>query len=515
VNGFFRTTSVADATAQIFRYLQGTHVVAGAVILVFGGLTATAMSVLLFVSASACVNQWGRYRRSPFALIGSVGTGLYFVLPLTLLAVSGASHEFGSQMGVAAATQEEIANVAPSAIVYLTVLFVAGIAGLCIGSTRREPKFSELMRNIRADLPIGLLALVVLLFTNQALTSWLTSRVGGVERAESLWQFIFIDAAYLMLVPIVFYFRLSSADAPVGQHTRWRRQFGLILLLFFLQGTLVSFSKGAILNLLMMSFVLPLSYFQSTRKVACLMPTRSALVLGVMAAVVAFFLAQQLRGEAYGGGALSVGSVMGAVSSIGVESAGLVGDISRRIGAAVDAYILIFESQVSHGYSVEYGAQFGTYLKKNFANLVWMGTPYPEAYAPSSNLLPSVLAQAPLEGDMTKIALSQSLNTQPYTLFGVGLILWGGWAPLFVFAVCGALAVAYRVVSGVSAHLALIYLYNALVHSYGFEVTFANAMHMGVSLVIFLWLMRWWQQARSPMAPGRRPTASAAGLVLP
>ena len=92
-------------------------------------------------------------------------------------------------------------------------------------------------------------------------------------------------------------------------------------------------------------------------------------------------------------------------------------------------------------------------------------------------------------------------------------VFWGSRAPLFVFAVFLILTLAYRVVRGVPAHLALVYLYSTIVHSYGFEVTLANAIHMAVSLTLFLLMMNWWRRIRTakPAVPSDSATLHSAG----
>jgi hypothetical protein len=211
-----------------------------------------------------------------------------------------------------------------------------------------------------------------------------------------------------------------------------------------------------------------------------------------------FFLAQALRVAIFTGGSLSVGTILGAAFSSDVQSSlgSMLTVIGYRVAAALDRYILLFDAHLYSGHSGAYALQFVEYLGKNLLNLVLPGTPFPEAYAPSSNLMPAVLSSAPLMGESSKAQLLLSLNTQPYSVFGVAIVLCGALAPIAVFAFGGILSLTYRVTRNVPVRLALIYLFNAAVHSYGIEVVVANAIHLGVSMFLFVWMMRSWRRIR-------------------
>ena len=144
------------------------------------------------------------------------------------------------------------------------------------------------------------------------------------------------------------------------------------------------------------------------------------------------------------------------------------------------------------------------------------GTPFLDAYAPSSNLMPAVLSSSPLVGESSKAQLLLSLNTQPYTLFGVLVLLCGPLAPLAAFAAGGLLAFVYRLTRHVALRLGFIYLFNAALHAYGIEVVVANAVHLVVSMIIFVWLMRGWRRLRAGWRALRlSPRTEASAMAMP
>jgi hypothetical protein len=188
-----------------------------------------------------------------------------------------------------------------------------------------------------------------------------------------------------------------------------------------------------------------------------------------------------------------------------------VSTVAYRLSAALDRYLLIFDAEQTRGHSPAYAVMYATYLAKNFVNLVWPGTPYLEAYMPSSNLLAPVLYRDALLGESSKEMLLRSLNTQPFTIYGVALLIGGRFAPVIIFGGFVLLGVAYRLVRSLPVRLSLLYLYVTAVHSYGFEVVLANTLHLLVSLIFFLWLMRGYRAVRRL----RRPVAAAFRSVPP
>lgn len=512
----FEAVTADSATRRLFRYLSFAHGGAAVLTMLFGGFSALALSVLCLIAVSHGINRRSRYRRSPFALIASVTICVYFVLPAVFMAVLGSGYQFGEGLASMPRENADYARSAPFAIAYLAVLLFALAAGLSIVVGRQEPSPARLVGSLHADMPVGLLAIVVLVLAQLSNDALLLTRATGASTAESLWGFIFFDHAYLMLLPVVVSRRLLRPGPVRRLIVNW--QFAFILLLFMLQATIGSTSKGFILTLFLLSFVMPLSYLQSSRSVLFLMPSRLTLVAGIVASVWIFFVAQALRVIAFTGGTVSLATLASAVFS--GEAQGSLGSmlvtIGYRVATGLDRYVLLFTAHAGGAYSSDYALQFAQYLGKNLLNLVLPGTPFLDAYAPSSNLMPAVLSSSPLVGEASKAELLLSLNTQPYTLFGVLVLLCGPLAPLAAFTAGGLLALVYRLTRHVALRLGLVYLFNAALHAYGIEVVVANAVHLVVSMIIFVWLLRGWRRLRTGLRGLRlSPRTEASAMAMP
>jgi len=494
----FVVVPVSEANRRFFGYLASAHGLA-AIAMAAALPTRLAYSALLFTLVSWLINKWPRYRQSPFGLAFSFSTFLCFVLPLAFICFLGEQYEFGTGLLAVPADNAAYHAVAPAAVVYLILMVVISASSLVLFGPRHCPQPADLTRGLRPDVAIGGLSLIVLFFTLETTIAQLRLRVSGTETAESLWGFIFFDSAYQMLLPLIVWMRMEPANGANGRtrsFVEW--QFVVILALFLLHATLGSGSKGFILTLFLLSMVFPLSYLQASQSMVCLFPSRSMFLGAAILALLLFGVAAGVRIALYSGTVTGIGDVVSAVmSSMGLESwSAALEPIAYRLSVAFDRYVLVYHAYFHQAPPLEGASEYGRYVVKSFANLVLMGTPYPEAYVPSSNLLVPVLFGEPLLGDATKAGLMRSLNTQPHTLFGVGMILVGQAAPLLVAGAFGALGWMYRLTGYVPVRLGIIYLSYTLVQAYGVEVAVANAIHLTVSLFVFVWLLRAWRWFR-------------------
>jgi hypothetical protein len=97
--------------------------------------------------------------------------------------------------------------------------------------------------------------------------------------------------------------------------------------------------------------------------------------------------------------------------------------IFRLANGGLEQFLLINES-FSY-YNFTYSLEFAGYMFKNFINMMLPGTIYVESYVPSSQLFNDVISHKEIYSKLTKIEFSREINTQPYTPFGLSIILFG------------------------------------------------------------------------------------------
>jgi hypothetical protein len=93
------------------------------------------------------------------------------------------------------------------------------------------------------------------------------------------------------------------------------------------------------------------------------------------------------------------------------------------------------------------------------------------------------------------------------------VILAGNYAPIFIFGLFAAIALAYRRLRSLPARIGLLCLYNLLPQCFGLEIALATWLHFWGSLLIFVWLMRAFVRVR-PSLSGRLRRRLAARSPL-
>jgi hypothetical protein len=123
-------------------------------------------------------------------------------------------------------------------------------------------------------------------------------------------------------------------------------------------------------------------------------------------------------------------------------------------------------------------------------NLLLPGTPFPEAYAPSSQLFPDVIASGDLNGNLTLFEFIHNSNTQPYTLFGIFILLFGVISPLVLFLIMVIFLFCFNRLENHFLRMAIIYFFAAALSSFGIDSVIGNSAHLLVSMVLMYGILR-------------------------
>jgi len=469
---------------------------------------ALAGTAALFNLGMAWVFATRAFRRLPAALVFAMNVVVFVSLPMLYIGSLGSSYDFVVRFG-APGTNEEYFAAMPWAIRALLVSLLVLIAGCLAGSalTRaggQAPRWGRSPRRPWVVTALGLLVAIVTMVDNNSLFE---AMAGEQARINGLVPFLLLDHAYLMLFPFLLYG--AAPTQPQLQRFAPQVAFGFILLAFvavFVSAT----SKGALLNVGWYFFVFPLAYFYRAGH-RIYWPSRVVIIAAVLAAAPLFALAQSMRQANLAGDVVSVGDAVSSAVA-GGSTVEVVTSIVDRVSSSFQNYVMIaakFGPEPDPGYA----AEFADYLTKSFVNLVWLGTPYPEAYAPSSRGLAAVLDKAPLEG-YDSVDFMRKSNTQPYTAIGSGLILFGFRMTLAVLFVSGFLfVVTYQLAPHAAIRGCLLFVTNMFFQVYGAEPTVQLVLHLLVASTVMLLLsFPAANPASRPRAAGGRPALKPASV---
>ena len=426
-----------------------------------------------------------RFRRHPLAILVCFFTFVYLSVPAAFMLVEGSDYVFGEGIVSLPYAQSAYQHSLPWSFVYLASCWGATWLGIvCARGGIRYSAQSGPHSSIRAKhvLLLGIAALIVTWLENQ---EYADVRLEGAEKSASFWAFVLFDHAYLVFAGLVLFFRLNDRrDSAIGDRIR------LTMALIFVSFVIVHFSAGskaAILVIFLLFVFLPFCLFHSYGDTRVLFPAPRFLVLLIVLMPPLFYLALIQRINIGLGITPDWGTLWAGILD---SEAGLLYDAVRQMfyrlaQGGIDRFMLIYQSFVVEGFDPVTAQAFGAYVAKNSFNLVLPGTPFPEAFSPSSQLFHQAIQKdiTGLELDLT--GLITSLNTQPYTLFGVFTIVSGVLAPLFLAVFVTGYASVVNWVREPFFKITLLYWFLAALSSYGIEAVNGNSAHLWLSV----WLM--------------------------
>lgn len=477
-NGYF-FGSVLLSLVSLYGFVSGA------------GVLSTLSGFMYIVIAS--VSSWNKkFRRSPFSIPFCFFTFLYLNIPAAFILFEGSDYNFGDGVAIPFA-QNDYGQSLPLGFLYLSVLWGVVWLGIISADTKiqkiNQKRFSSI--SLKHILLLGVIVLIVTWIENQGFAD---VRLKGEDKANSLLAFVFLDHAYLVMAGLVLFFKLNEP-----RHILYPRKINALVFLIFITFIALNFiagSKGAILVIFMLFMLLPLSAFREYPHALVSFPSIKFLVMLVFLAPILFYLALIQRVSLGFGIAPDLSTLLAGIFEFDTSVFyDMINQILYRLSwGGIDRFLLVFQSFSIDSFDLDTEREFVNYLAKNTLNLVLPGTPFPESYAPSSQLFPRVIEKNLVGGDIDRSALIISLNTQPYTLFGVFIIIFGFAAPVFLYLFTFAYVFFFNKIGNVFLKITMLYFFWGALSSYGIEVVLGNSVHLLVSISLMYFLLKIFSQ---------------------
>lgn len=468
------------------------------------------LSGFVFLLVVSLLSLSNRFRKNGFSILLCIFTLLYINIPTAFILFEGSDYIFGDGLASIPFEQSDYQQALPFGFLYLTVLWIALWLGI-VSAGSHAKKFKRTYFLPIGTKPVLLLGVIVLAITwidNQALAD---VRLGGAEKLTSVLAFIFFDHAYLVMSGLIIFFKLNE---PGDLFHPGARKITSLLFTLFIAFTALGFlsgSKGAILVIFTLLVVLPFCFFCAHPRATVSFPSLQFIVMLVFLAPILFYFALIQRTSLASGVAPDLSSLLAGLSGF---EASVAYDIFKQIlyrlsWGGIDRFLLIVQSFCIDTLDSGTTREFITYLSKNTLNLLLPGTPFPEAYAPSSQLYPQVIHKNLVAGEIDTNSLINSFNTQPYTIFGVFIIIFGFAAPLVLFVVTFAYIYIFNKIDNVFIKLTMLYFFTGALSSYGIEAVLGNSVHLFVSILIMYSGLKIYSQLLAPLLPKENTRLSA------
>lgn len=487
---YFSVTTARNGLARINRACDVVSIICLLIVLIFGGGTFFQIAATIFIVGQLVVNNLRAIRNSGFAMLYGVQVCLYVTLSLAYMTVVGDQYTFGHGLNKVPDKNLSYYESAPYAVLFLLGFNILVYLGLI--TARRKAKQPTVDFSFIGFPALALLLMLVAHATYLGISAFC---FGGecankFDNAPSVWtqlyQFIFFDQPFFALVGVYYAHRIAASGRGSVGNPQMQM---MLMLLVFLGLSVIATSKAGILVIAILCFLLPIAYYQSVLGAQVILPSRKLLFL-VLAAAPFIFVSSMLSRMARAASreitlsdAFDVGSDMDTLVQV-------IDSIFLRFAAVLDRYLLIFHHFIAQDWSAAYSFQFLTYLSRSLANLLLPGTPFTDAYAPTSSLLVNVLFKSSLASDVSKLEYISGLNTQPYTLPGVLIIVAGVFAPFLGFGLAHILVRLHGVVRNPGFRLSILFFFLGMFTSYAFEATLFYSIVWFVCLSFMLWFLK-------------------------
>lgn len=455
------------------------------------------LSGFMYLWVVSLLSLNNRFRKNSFSILLCVFTLLYLNIPVAFILFEGSDYVFGEGLASTPFAQSDYQQAPSFGFLYLTILWVAMWLGIISAGSNikkiEKARFAPI--GTKPILLLGLIVLAVTWIDNQAFAD---VRLEGAEKLTSFLAFVFFDHAYLVMSGLIMFFKLNE---PSYFFRPRARKITSLLFMLFITFTALNFlagSKGAILVIFILLIVLPFCFFGAHPRTTVSFPSIKFIAMLVFLAPVLFYFALIQRISLASGIAPDLSSLLAGLSEFDTS---LVYDITKQIfyrlsWGGIDRFLLIVQSFSIDSLDSETTREFVSYISKNTLNLLLPGTPFPEAYAPSSQLYSQVIHKNLVSGEIDTNALIFSFNTQPYTIFGVFVIIFGFMSPIFIYVFSFAYIYIFNKIDSVFIKITMLYFFMGALSSYGIEAALGNSVHLFVSILLMYFLIKVFSQFR-------------------
>lgn len=438
-------------------------------------------------------------RRLPGAIMLAFLNLVYLQFPLFYIGLTRSSYDIAGAAMVPHDSEWYLGQFVP-AMMFFGGCYLLMTLGMLIGNGRgssvmRPLKLTVSRSSLVCLVVIGLFVLWTMVGDMQSIFS---ARADQTEKTESLVALLFNDKMYQLLFPVLFY--LLPIDINVRRY-KWCFAGTTAL---FIALNLFSTSKGAILVVGTSFFVFPAAIYYR-QGIRIYWPRTFVLVIAVALAVPLYFYGQVDRAFKSTGQVFTLDAVVQAIRSNADDAGGALAPIAERVSTNVNNFVMIY-GEYRHYDDDAYRVRVRRYVWLSFLNLVLPGTPYPEAYVLSSQLLFDVVAHAPLESLLDKQSFLTSANTQPYTLFGFFMVAAGPMLALLAAFGCGlAYSWQFNIFRSAMNRALLVFSATIFYACYGFDASGQFVVLMVVTVYFSLALLDVW--GRLTRGRSARPAA--------
>ncbi len=429
--------------------------------------------------------NWNKkYKEIPGMILISFTSILYFQVPVLFLGHKYDDFNFGAIIRVPNDNQAYLDSAIPGILYFLCAFLIMIFGILCI-SYYKKMHINNVSYYQKINISVLVFFAFIIFFSMvKDVQAIFDARVSGEAKAESFFSIIFNDKSYQLIFPIIFY----SLNV---EHKQKKYYFSfLFVVLLFLSFNLFGASKASIIIIFTFFFLTPLALYYPINK-TIYWPSKFLYIVGIIISIPLFYLSMIQRELGVAGSMPTFKQLYSIVLIIsgGNNEVSLFDPILYRLTVNLTNFIAIFH-EFTGKYSLSYSLHMSNYTFNSLLNVILPGTPYPNNYVLTSQLLPAVLDKNELYSSLGKGELLKQANTQPYNIFGFFYLVFGSYLTLvlsFLFGFC--FAKLYFMISNHIYKVFFLFSFGILYHCYGFESAVQYILMTVITSIILIKMM--------------------------
>lgn len=450
-----------------------------------GNLATVSGFFYLLISSTFVLNE--RFRRNFLSTTFCIFNLFFFHIPTCFVLAKGLSYTFAD--GILLITSQDVYfQYLPLYFLILCCCSISMWLGmLSYGGETKDVDFSVFSK-IELSVIIAL-GLVVALFSIRDTQAFWNSYASYQKKSEDLLTFLFFDHAFFFLVGPLLIMKFNN-EFKTNQPTIYRATVFIVILEFLL--SLYSGSKaGGLFNILLAFIIIPCSLFVSNWKFKVITPSISTVILLIVVYPIIFFVIEVMRENLALIGTREFNISFEEVFSTSFGSINsLIDSILYRFSwGGLDRFIVVAQSYLAADLGET--LDFIVFALKSFFNLTLPGTIFLEAYTPTSQIFPVVMEKEIANLNISNIEfISRQFNTQAYTLYGIFIIIFKYFAPIFLFIFSYSYSRIFASSTNIFMRILSVYFFWSLLFSFGIEVVVVNSIHLFLSMIFMIYCMR-------------------------
>lgn len=419
-----------------------------------------------------------KFINNPLSLVFLCHALIFIVIPLWYMAINYDSYQFGVSFGF---INEEI-NFSETnfiALFYLVLFWIFswyGLRGVVVYDKFKLDKFS-----LSSLVGIGAAVFLFALFRKIEFND---AKSGAAAPDETLWSYFLYDNAYVLFFSALLLIAINNKSFKRA----WVLWIYSLVFLYQLAILTVFGSKASVLVLMVEMVLFPLAISIQYKDSIIIGFSSRFLKMLIIVAPILFLVVDNFRRNEL---EFSIIDTLNSIADPVIFLANIKNIFQRLCWGMLDQYFIIF-NRLYNGILTEDNIYiFIQYLFKSSVNLLYPGTPFPDAIAPTSEIFPMLMDGSEYDSVVSnKSELLSIYNSQPYGLYGILLILFKYFAPLFVFFYMKLITYIYNFFGNPIIKISLLTFFFNNLTCFGLDADLNNGVHTLISILAMYFFIK-------------------------